>query len=173
MSHIAKDPFDAAFADGLGTNQTLYDLINAAIYMKIDSLLDLIACKLASMIKGESIANFGAIVDADRVWGVPVPLTDSNGNLIVVTPALRPDRAGSVPISADESMLDSKTNPKQPRPSASTSSGFPLTTPPIVASATSSGAVSTVSRSELNHVAPVSFSASVNASSSAPMSMEM
>ena len=53
MKDVCKDPFDAEFIDRIGENrQALYDLILAANYMDIKSLLHLGCAKVASLIKG-------------------------------------------------------------------------------------------------------------------------
>jgi hypothetical protein len=53
MKDVCKDPFDADLIDRIGENrQALYDLILAANYMDIKSLLHLGCAKVGSLIKG-------------------------------------------------------------------------------------------------------------------------
>jgi len=73
MKDVCKDPFDADFIDRIGENrQALYDLILAANYMDIKSLLHLGCAKVASLIKGQplekikDILSTGAKTDGDK-----------------------------------------------------------------------------------------------------------
>jgi|SRR5581483_9294224 len=69
MKDNCKDEWDAKFIDGIdqGGRPHLYELIHAANYMDIKSLLSLGAAKIASLLKGESldriekIINFGSV----------------------------------------------------------------------------------------------------------------
>jgi S-phase kinase-associated protein 1 len=55
MKGNVKDPWDAEFIDRVGnTRQTLYDLISAANYLEIKSLIHLGVAKVASLLKGEA-----------------------------------------------------------------------------------------------------------------------
>ena len=56
MKKLCHDPWDATFIDSIGENrQKLYDLILAANYMDIKSLLHLGCAKVASLIKGQPL----------------------------------------------------------------------------------------------------------------------
>jgi S-phase kinase-associated protein 1 len=63
MKDVCKDPFDAEFIDRIGDNrQALYDLILAANYMDIKSLLHLGCAKVASLIKGQPLEKIKEIL---------------------------------------------------------------------------------------------------------------
>jgi len=63
MKDVCKDPFDAEFIDRIGENrQSLYDLILAANYMDIKSLLHLGCAKVASLIKGQPLEKIKDIL---------------------------------------------------------------------------------------------------------------
>lgn len=56
MKDVCVDPFDADFIDRIAVNRRqLYDLILAANYMDIKSLLQLACAKVASLIKGQPL----------------------------------------------------------------------------------------------------------------------
>ena len=64
MSDVCPNKFDAAYIDKVGeTRQTLYDLILAANFCDIKSLLHLGCAKVASLIKGESLEKIKQILD--------------------------------------------------------------------------------------------------------------
>ena len=63
MKDVCKDPWDAEFIDKIGENrQQLYDLILAANYMDIKSLLHLGCAKVASLIKGQPLDKIKEIL---------------------------------------------------------------------------------------------------------------
>lgn len=63
MKEVCKDPFDATFIDDIGENrQQLYDLILAANYMHVNSLLHLGCAKVASLIKGQPVEKIKDIL---------------------------------------------------------------------------------------------------------------
>jgi len=63
MKDVCKDAFDAEFIDRIGENrQALYDLILAANYMDIKSLLHLGCAKVASLIKGQPLEKIKDIL---------------------------------------------------------------------------------------------------------------
>jgi len=63
MKDVCKDPWDAEFIDKIGENrQQLYDLILAANYMDIKSLLHLGCAKVASLIKGQPLEKIKDIL---------------------------------------------------------------------------------------------------------------
>jgi len=63
MKDVCKDPWDADFIDKIGENrQQLYDLILAANYMDIKSLLHLGCAKVASLIKGQPLEKIKDIL---------------------------------------------------------------------------------------------------------------
>jgi S-phase kinase-associated protein 1 len=63
MADVCKSPFDAKFIDDIGENrQQLYDLILAANYMDIKSLLHLGCAKVASLIKGQPLDKIKEIL---------------------------------------------------------------------------------------------------------------
>lgn len=64
MKEVCKDPFDATFIDDIGENrQQLYDLILAANYMHVNSLLHLGCAKVASLIKGQPLEKIKDILN--------------------------------------------------------------------------------------------------------------
>merc|ERR1719223_1514149 len=68
MKDVCKDPWDAKFIDDIGEQrQQLYDLILAANYMDIKSLLHLGCAKVASLIKGQPLEKIKDIL------AVPTP----------------------------------------------------------------------------------------------------
>jgi len=70
MKDVCKDPWDAEFIDRIGENrQALYDLILAANYMDIKSLLHLGCAKVASLIKGQPLEKIKDILST----GAPRP----------------------------------------------------------------------------------------------------
>ena len=63
MKEVCKDPFDATFIDDIGEDrQQLYDLILAANYMDVKSLLHLGCAKVASLIKGQPLEKIKDIL---------------------------------------------------------------------------------------------------------------
>jgi len=63
MKDVCKDSWDAEFIDKIGDNrQQLYDLILAANYMDIKSLLHLGCAKVASLIKGQPLEKIKDIL---------------------------------------------------------------------------------------------------------------
>jgi len=63
MKDVCKDPWDAEFIDRIGENrQQLYDLILAANYMDVKSLLHLGCAKVASLIKGQPLEKIKDIL---------------------------------------------------------------------------------------------------------------
>jgi len=63
MREVCKDSWDADFIDGIGDDrQKLYDLILAANYMDIKSLLHLGCAKVASLIKGQPLEKIKDIL---------------------------------------------------------------------------------------------------------------
>ena len=63
MIEVVKDSWDADFIDGIAPNrQALYDLILAANYMDIKSLLHLGCAKVASLIKGQPLEKIKDIL---------------------------------------------------------------------------------------------------------------
>eukprot|EP00310_Coccolithus_braarudii_P014736 CAMPEP_0183346514 /NCGR_PEP_ID=MMETSP0164_2-20130417/11613_1 /TAXON_ID=221442 /ORGANISM="Coccolithus pelagicus ssp braarudi, Strain PLY182g" /LENGTH=176 /DNA_ID=CAMNT_0025517799 /DNA_START=68 /DNA_END=598 /DNA_ORIENTATION=- len=68
MKDVCKDQWDATFIDGIGKNrQHLYDVILAANYMDIKSLLHLGCAKVASLIKGQPLEKIKTILDPEYV----------------------------------------------------------------------------------------------------------
>jgi len=64
MKDVVQDKWDADFIDRIGDNrQQLYDLILAANYMDIKSLLHLGCAKVASLIKGQPLEKIKEILD--------------------------------------------------------------------------------------------------------------
>jgi hypothetical protein len=65
MKEVVRDEWDAIYIDKIGDNrQQLYDVILAANYMDVKSLLHLGCAKVASLIKGQS-AIHGAHTHAE------------------------------------------------------------------------------------------------------------
>jgi len=63
MREVCKDSWDAEYIDGIGIDrQKLYDLILAANYMDIKSLLHLGCAKVASLIKGQPLEKIKDIL---------------------------------------------------------------------------------------------------------------
>jgi len=70
MKDVCKDKWDAEFIDKIGENrQTLYDLILAANYMDIKSLLHLGCAKVASLIKGQPLEKIKDILSTGQKKG--------------------------------------------------------------------------------------------------------
>lgn len=65
MSEVCPDKADAKFIDAIGelNKQPLYDLILAANYLDIKSLLHLGCAKVASLIKGQPLEKIKEILD--------------------------------------------------------------------------------------------------------------
>jgi len=64
MRDVCQDKWDAEFIDRIGENrQQLYDLILAANYMDVKSLLHLGCAKVASLIKGQPLEKIKEILD--------------------------------------------------------------------------------------------------------------
>ncbi len=67
MKDCVKTAWDAPFIDGIGENrQALYDLILAANYMDVKSLLHLGCAKVASLIKGQPLEKIKDILAVDQ-----------------------------------------------------------------------------------------------------------
>ena len=67
MKDVCKDKWDAEFIDAIGNNrQQLYDLILAANYMDVKSLLHLGCAKVASLIKGQPLEKIKDILAVDQ-----------------------------------------------------------------------------------------------------------
>jgi len=67
MKDVCKDKWDADFIDKIGENrQELYDLILAANYMDIKSLLHLGCAKVASLIKGQPLEKIKDILAVNQ-----------------------------------------------------------------------------------------------------------
>ena len=63
MKDVCKDPWDAEYIDKVGEHrQLLYDLILAANYMDIKSLLHLGCAKVATLIKGVPLEKIKEIL---------------------------------------------------------------------------------------------------------------
>lgn len=70
MKDVCKDKWDADFIDKIGDNrQQLYDLILAANYMDIKSLLHLGCAKVASLIKGQPLEKIKDILAVNQKDG--------------------------------------------------------------------------------------------------------
>jgi len=66
MKDVCKDAWDADYIDQIGDNrQQLYDLILAANYMDIKSLLHLGCAKVASLIKGQPLDKIKEILSVN------------------------------------------------------------------------------------------------------------
>jgi len=67
MKEVVAQPWDADFVDKLGEHrQQLYDVILAANYMDIKSLLHLGCAKVASLIKGVPLNKIKGILDPNQ-----------------------------------------------------------------------------------------------------------
>merc|ERR1719346_90628 len=67
MSEVCSDKWDAKFIDDIGElRQDLYDLILAANYMDIKSLLHLGLAKVASLIKGQPLDKLKDILSTEQ-----------------------------------------------------------------------------------------------------------
>ncbi|AYV86227.1 MAG: hypothetical protein Solumvirus2_34 [Solumvirus sp.] len=79
MKDVVSDKWDAEFIDKVGEKkQELYDLILAANYMDIKSLLHLGCAKVASMIKGQPLEKIKEILDPNA--GAKAPSTAAAGS---------------------------------------------------------------------------------------------
>ena len=66
MNDVCQDNWDAKFIDSIGENkQELYDIILAANYMDINSLLHLGCAKVASLIKGQPLDKIKDILSTE------------------------------------------------------------------------------------------------------------
>jgi len=64
MRDVCKDPWDADYVDRISKNrQSLYDLILAANYMDVKSLLHLGCAKVAALIKGKPVESIRDVLD--------------------------------------------------------------------------------------------------------------
>jgi len=64
LKDVCQDKWDAEFIDKIGDNrQQLYDLILAANYLDVKSLLHLGCAKVASLIKGQPLEKIKEILD--------------------------------------------------------------------------------------------------------------
>jgi hypothetical protein len=67
MKEVCQDKWDAEFIDNIGEiRQSLYDLILAANYMDIKSLLHLGLAKVASLIKGQPLDKLKDILSTEN-----------------------------------------------------------------------------------------------------------
>ena len=67
MKDVCKDAWDAEFIDTIGNNrQQLYDVILAANYMDVKSLLHLGCAKVASLIKGQPLEKIKDVLAVDQ-----------------------------------------------------------------------------------------------------------
>jgi len=67
MKEVCQDDWDATYIDDIGeVRQDLYDLILAANYMDIKSLLHLGLAKVASLIKGQPLDKLKDILSTDQ-----------------------------------------------------------------------------------------------------------
>lgn len=68
MAEVLDDKWDADFIDrsNLGCNQDLYDLVIAANFLKINSLLHIGCAKIAATIKGRALEEIPNILDPNR-----------------------------------------------------------------------------------------------------------
>jgi len=67
MREVCKDSWDAEYIDAIGEDrQELYDLILAANYMDIKSLLHLGCAKVASLIKGQPLEKIKDILSTGK-----------------------------------------------------------------------------------------------------------
>jgi hypothetical protein len=65
MSKIVGDKWDAAMMDHLFHNRSLfYDVMMAARELEIDPLLDLCAAKIATIIKGKTVADIAQLLES-------------------------------------------------------------------------------------------------------------
>jgi len=83
MKDVCKDPWDAQYIDKIAENrQQLYDLILAANYMDIKSLLHLGCAKVASLIKGQPLEKIKDILSK----GTKIEGKDTNTNTTTEEP---------------------------------------------------------------------------------------
>lgn len=67
MQDVVDDPWDAQFIDRVGEDRhQLYDLVSAANYMDIDSLLHLGCAKVASIIKGQPLEKIKELLSIKK-----------------------------------------------------------------------------------------------------------
>lgn len=104
MKDVCKDKWDAEFIDAIGPNrQQLYDLILAANYMDVKSLLHLGCAKVASLIKGQPLEKIKDILAVDQSANKAA----SGESKTDAPPA--PAAPASAPGSASSSSTESKT----------------------------------------------------------------
>jgi len=99
MADVCKDKWDADFIDKIGENrQQLYDLILAANYMDVKSLLHLGCAKVASLIKGQPLEKIKDILSKG-----------TNGSSV---PSAAAPVAASVSTPAADQKKEEKKDPK-------------------------------------------------------------
>ena len=81
MKAVCQDAWDATFIDRIGKDrQKLYDLILAANYMDIKSLLHLGCAKVASLIKGQPLEKIKGILQSEPAQGPKKPAQKKEGS---------------------------------------------------------------------------------------------
>jgi len=104
MKDVCPHKWDADYIDKIGeTRQQLYDLILAANYMDIKSLLHLGCAKVASLIKGQPLEKIKEILDPNQ-GAKKADAKDSKE-------AAKPAAAGTAAAAADKK--DSKDDKKK------------------------------------------------------------
>eukprot|EP01006_Ploeotia_vitrea_P052723 TRINITY_DN67718_c7_g9_i1.p1 TRINITY_DN67718_c7_g9~~TRINITY_DN67718_c7_g9_i1.p1 ORF type:complete len:190 (+),score=120.47 TRINITY_DN67718_c7_g9_i1:135-704(+) len=79
MKDVVKDPWDADFIDKIGDDrQHLYDVILAANYMDIQSLLHLGCAKVASLIKGQPLDKIKEVLEGKSGGGKAAASANNN-----------------------------------------------------------------------------------------------
>jgi S-phase kinase-associated protein 1 len=86
MSKVVDDQWDATFINSL-VQQDLFDLILAANYMDIQSLLNLGCAKVASCIKGKSNEEIKAIFRDGKAGYIPPECSSSSSSVVLSTSA--------------------------------------------------------------------------------------
>jgi len=105
MKDVCPHKWDAEYIDKIGeTRQQLYDLILAANYMDIKSLLHLGCAKVASLIKGQPLEKIKEILDPNQGAKKPADSKDSKDSKKAAKPtaaaaAAAPAAAAAAPAA--------------------------------------------------------------------------
>jgi len=96
MKQVCSDPWDATYIDKIGeTRQDLYDLILAANYMDVKSLLHLGCAKVASLIKGQPLEKIKDILAKGTGKDPKAGAAAAGSGAAAAAPAAAADKADS------------------------------------------------------------------------------
>jgi len=96
MKQVCSDPWDATYIDKIGeTRQDLYDLILAANYMDVKSLLHLGCAKVSSLIKGQPLEKIKDILAKGTGKDPKAGAAAAGSGAAAAAPAAAADKADS------------------------------------------------------------------------------